>query len=143
MIYIESSHYEAALDWYKAHPDVIRNGYVFSKQCLCAYVKWKVHAQEYISRRIRLNAINPGSTRTGQTDDFNRNTSPKGDAAKGQAVIERIFLNSWNGRWAPAEEMGYPLVAIGSQMFSYMSGQIIYFDYGMSSVWEIGALSKN
>ena len=131
------------MDWYATHPDVIRSGYVFSKQCLCAYVKMKVHAPEYISRRIRLNAINPGNTLTGLTDDFNRNTSPNGDAAEGKAVIEKIFLNSWNGRWASAEEMGYPLVAIGSQIFSYMSGQVIYFDYGMSSVWETGALSKN
>lgn len=140
---VNAPSYEAALDWYETHPDVIRNGYVFSKQCLCAYVKMKVHAPEYISRRIRLNAINPGNTLTGLTDDFNRNTSPNGDAAEGKAVIEKIFLNSWNGRWASAEEMGYPLVAIGSQIFSYMSGQVIYFDYGMSSVWETGALSKN
>ena len=140
---VNAPSYEAALDWYETHPDVIRNGYVFSKQCLCAYVKMKVHAPEYISRRIRLNAINPGNTLTGLTDDFNRNTSPNGDAAEGKAVIEKIFLSSWNGRWASAEEMGYPLVAIGSQIFSYMSGQVIYFDYGMSSVWETGALSKN
>lgn len=100
----------------------------------------KVHAPEYIDRKIRLNAINPGNTITGLTDDFNRNTSPNGDAAEGKAVIEAIFLDSWNGRWATAEEMGYPLVAIGSRIFSYMSGQIIYFDYGMSSVWETDAL---
>lgn len=106
----------------------------------CAAV---VNAPEYISRRIWLNAINSGNTLTGLTDDFNRNTSPNGDAAEGKAVIEKIFLNSWNGRWASAEEMGYPLVAIRSQIFSYMSGQIIYFDYGMSSVWETDALSKN
>ena len=85
-------------------------------------------------------SINPGNTITGLTDEFNRNTSPNGDAAEGKAVIEAIFLDSWNGRWATAEEMGYPLVAIGSQIFSYMSGQIIYFDYGMSSVWETDAL---
>ena len=115
---VNAPSYEAALDWYETHPDVIRNGYVFSKQCLCAYVKMKVHAPEYISRRIRLNAINPGNTLTGLTDDFNRNTSPNGDAAEGKAVIEKIFLSSWNGRWASAEEMGYPLVAIGSQIFS-------------------------
>jgi hypothetical protein len=36
--------------------------------------------------------------------------------------------------------MGYPLVAIGSSLFSYMSGQIIYLDYGMSSVWEFESL---
>ena len=137
---VNAPSYEAALDWYAAHPDVIQNGYVFSKQCLCAYVKMKVHAPEYIDRKIRLNAINPGNTITGLTDDFNRNTSPNGDAAEGKAVIEAIFLDSWNGRWATAEEMGYPLVAIGSRIFSYMSGQIIYFDYGMSSVWETDAL---
>ena len=137
---VNAPSYEAALDWYAAHPDVIQNGYVFSKQCLCTYVKMKVHAPEYIDRKIRLNAINPGNTITGLTDEFNRNTSPNGDAAEGKAVIEAIFLDSWNGRWATAEEMGYPLVAIGSQIFSYMSGQIIYFDYGMSSVWETDAL---
>ena len=137
---VNAPSYEAALDWYAAHPDVIQNGYVFSKQCLCTYVKMKVHAPEYIDRKIRLNAINPGNTITGLTDEFNRNTSPNGNAAEGKAVIEAIFLDSWNGRWATAEEMGYPLVAIGSQIFSYMSGQIIYFDYGMSSVWETDAL---
>lgn len=92
----------------------------------------KVLVPEYISRRIRLNVINPGNALIGLTDDFNRN-----------AVIEKTLLSSWNGRWASTEEMGYPLVAIGSQIFSYMSGQVIYFDYGMSNVWETGALSKN
>ena len=32
---VNAPSYEAALDWYAAHPDVIQNGYVFSKQCLC------------------------------------------------------------------------------------------------------------
>ena len=36
--------------------------------------------------------------------------------------------------------IAFPLVAIGSNIFSYMSGQVIYFDYGMSSVWEMDAL---
>lgn len=66
---------------------------------------------------------NLGNTRAGLTDDFNRNTSPNGDAAEGKAIIEKIFLGSWNDRWASAEEMGDPLVAIGSQIFSYMSGR--------------------
>lgn len=137
---INTKTYEDTIEWYEAHPDVIQSGYVFSKQCLCTYVKAMVHSPEYIDRKIRLNAINPGNTITGLTDDFNRGTSPTGNAEEGKAVIESLFLESWNGHWASAEEMGYPLVAIGSNLFSYMSGQVIYFDYGMSSVWEMDEL---
>ena len=137
---INTETYEDAIRWYETHPDTIASGYVFSKQCLCTYVKAKVHEPEYIDRKIRLNAINPGNTTTGLTEDFNRGTSPTGNAEEGKAVIEALFLDSWNGHWATPEEMGYPLVAIGSQIFSYMSGQIIYLDYGMSSVWEFSEL---
>lgn len=142
MAVINAETYEDAIAWYESHPEEIASGYVFSKQCLCTYVKAKVHAPEYIDRKIRLNAINPGNTITGLTDDFNRGTSPTGNAEEGKTVIEALFLDSWNGYWAAPEDMGYPLVAIGSQMFSYMSGQVIYFDYGMSSVWEFDALDE-
>lgn len=142
MAVIDSKTYEEAIAWYEAHPAEIASGYVFSKQCLCAYVKAKVHAPAFIDRKIRLNLINPGNTITGLTDDFNRGTSPTGNAEEGKAVIESLFLESWNGYWAAPEDMGYPLVAIGSKLFSYMSGQIIYFDYGVSSVWEFDALEE-
>ena len=137
---IQTKTYEEAIAWYEAHPEDIQSGYVFSKQCLCTYVKAMVHEPMFIDRKIRLNAINPGNTITGLTDDFNRESSPTGNAEEGKAMIETLFLDSWNGHWATSEEMGYPLVAIGSNIFSYMSGQVIYFDYGMSSVWEMDAL---
>ena len=137
MAVINAETYEDALAWYENHPDEIASGYVFSKQCLCTYVKAKAHSPEYIGRKIRLNVINPGNTITGLTDDFNRGTSPTGNAEEGKAVIEALCLECWDGYWAAPEDMGYPLVAIGSKMFSYMSGQVIYFDYGMSSVWEL------
>ena len=79
-------------------------------------------------------------TKTGLTDDFNR--SVNGDAAAGQAILEKYSLEFWNGRWAAPEEMGYPMAAIGSKLFSYMSGQIIYLDYGTTSLWELGELRK-
>lgn len=137
---LETETYEETMAWYEAHPKEVADGYVFSKQCLCAYVKKMVHEPMFIDRKIRLNAINPGNTITGLTEDFNKTASPTGSAEEGKAVIESIFLDSWNGRWAAAEEMGYPLAAIGSSIFSYMSGQVIYFDYGLSSVWEIDEL---
>jgi NAD(P)-dependent dehydrogenase (short-subunit alcohol dehydrogenase family) len=140
---LETKSYEDTVAWYEGHPDVIKPGYVFSKQCLNAYVRTMAHAPGYIGRRVRLNAINPGNTVTGLTDEFNRNSSPTGDPEEGKAVIENIFLKSWNGRWASSEEMGYPLVAVGSNLFSYLSGQLIYLDYGMSSVWQMKTLNQS
>ena len=132
--------WEEAMKWYDDHPDLIQSAYVFAKQCLLSYVTYKCMSHEFISRKIRINAINPGDTTTGLTDDFNRSTSPNGDALEGAKMIENIFLKSWNGYAADAKDMGYPLVVIGSDICSYMSGQLIYIDYGLTSSWTSQAL---
>lgn len=139
---IDCGSYEDTVAWFEEHPEQIQGSYVVAKQAVNAYIKYKVYDPIFINRRIRINAICPGNTRTGLTDDFNRSSSPSGDAAEGQRNIERIFLERWNGRWASPEEMGWPMVAIGSQIFSYMSGQIIYFDYGITSTWLIDGLNS-
>lgn len=138
---IDCGSYEDTLAWLESHPEQIQGSYVVAKQAVNTYVKYKVYDPMFIDRKIRINAICPGNTKTGLTDDFNRSSSPTGDPAEGQRNIEKIFLDRWNGRWASPEEMGWPLVAIGSNIFSYMSGQVIYFDYGITSSWLIDGLS--
>lgn len=140
---IDCATYEETMAWYEAHPEVYAgNGaYTFSKQCLNAYVKYKVYDPMYIGRKIRINAICPGDTVTGLTDDFNRSTSPNGDAAEGEKIISQIFLARWNGRTADASEQGYPMVALGSRLCSYISGQVIYIDYGITSSWLIDGMN--
>jgi len=133
--------YEDTVAWFEANPEQIQGSYVVAKQAVNAYVKYKVYDPMFIDRKIRINAICPGNTKTGLTDDFNRSSSPTGDPEEGQRNIESIFLARWNGRWASSEEMGWPMVAIGSRIFSYMSGQVIYFDYGITSSWLIDGLS--
>ncbi|MCI8544894.1 MAG: SDR family oxidoreductase, partial [Bacilli bacterium] len=132
--------WEEAMKWYEAHPELIASAYVFAKQCLESYVTYKCMSKEFIDRKIRLNAINPGDTTTGLTEDFNRSTSPKGDLKEGEEMISNIFLKSWNGYAASPKDMGYPMVVIGSDICSYMSGQLIYIDYGLTSSWTSGAL---
>jgi NAD(P)-dependent dehydrogenase (short-subunit alcohol dehydrogenase family) len=127
--------WEEAVAWYEAHPSVIFSSYIFSKQCLNTYVRTHAHTPQYTDRRVRLNAICPGYTLTGLTDDFA--VTATGDRVTGTAATEFIFLGTWNGRPALPEEMGYPLAAIGSKIFSYMSGQTVYIDYGVSAYWEI------
>ena len=132
--------WESASAWYEAHPDKTAGGYVFAKQCQHVYVMDMCQNEAFISHKIRINAIAPGMTKTGLTNDFN--TSICGDAEKGQAILEKLFLAPWNGRWASPEEMGYPMAVVGSRLFSYMSGQILYIDYGTASSWEMDELSK-
>lgn len=133
--------WKEALDWYETHPECTGEGYVFAKQCQHVYVMSQCHVPAFIDRKIRLNAIAPGMTKTGLTDDFNR--SVNGNAREGQAILEKYSLEFWNGRWASPEEMGHPLVAVGSKLFSYMSGQILYIDYGTTSLWEMQELEKD
>ncbi len=105
-----------------------------------SYVTYKGMSKEFISKKIRINAINPGDTVTGLTDGFNKSTSLTGDKEEGARMIENIFLKSWNGFPAKPEDMGYPLVVIGSCICSYISGQLIYIDYGLTSSWTNAAL---
>ena len=88
----------------------------------------------FIGRYIRSNAICPGDTTTGLTDDFNKSTG-NGNAEAGAKAIEQIFLSSWNGFAAEPKDQGYPLVALGSKLCSYISGQKLYIDYGLTSSW--------
>ncbi len=135
------SSWEEALSWYGAHPESTGRGYVFAKECQNYYVMSRAYTPEFTDRRLRLNAIAPGFTITGLSDDFNK--SINGDAQFGKNVLENLYLGSWNGRAAAPEEMGHPLVALGSKICSYVSGQVIYIDYGNASAWEVQSLKEN
>ncbi len=143
---LDAATWEDALDWYAAHPKYYDTklsssaDYVFTKQCLNAYVVSKCHAPEFISRKIRLNSICPGDTLTGLSEEFYQSVSTDGTTDSGKANVEGIFLKSWNGRPATSEEMGYPLVCVGSDIFSYTSGQNIFIDYGLASSYTNMAL---
>ena len=127
--------WEDGVKWCQQHHDIIASAYVFSKECLNCYVVANTFNPMFIDRQIRINCINPGNTNTGLKSDFGRYTSSVGDEAVGIDMIEEIFLRPWNGYWASPEQMGYPLVCIGSKIFSDMSGQTIFIDYGISNTW--------
>ena len=137
---INITDWNEAVSWYEHHPELIANSYVFAKQCMNSYVNSKCMSPEFIDRKIRINAINPGYTLTGLSDDFNKSSSATGNAEEGKAMIENMFINGWNGYAASPKDMGYPLVVVGSSICSYMSGQCIYIDYGLTSNWRHQAL---
>ena len=140
---LECKDYDAMLDWCNAHPGTYESDpYAFSKGGINAYVRSRALTESYTKRRIRLNSICPGYTITGLTEAFNKVGSPTGDAEEGRRNLESAILAPWNGRAATAEEMGYPMVAFGSAIFSYMSGQTVFFDYGLTAQWEYTSLMQ-
>jgi len=125
-------------NWVDEHMEIFSAGYssdayCFSKQCMNAYIKSKVRSQEFIGRKIRINAIAPSYTTSGLTKDFNLAVSQDGTEASGEQLMYDLFLKSWNGRPGKPEEMGYPLVFVGSNICGYLSGQIIYIDFGLTA----------
>ena len=135
--YINLNTFEEQVEWVEGHMPIFSEGYMsdsycFSKQCINAYVKSKVRPPEFINKKIRVNAIAPSYTISGLTKDFNLAISQDGSEESGEKLMHDLFLKSWNGRPGTSEDMGYPLVMIGSNLFGYLSGQVIYIDFGMT-----------
>lgn len=140
--------FEEQESWVEEHTSLFANSdfsdsYGFSKECLNAYVKSKCRSQEYIGRKIRINAIGPSFTSTALIKDFNVAVSKDGTEESGAQLMHDLFLKSWNGRPGKSVEMGYPLVIFGSKLCSYLSGQIIYIDFGMTGEKDYKAAVNN
>ena len=96
---------------------------------------------------MRINCISPGYTKTGLTADFEKATEQSAALAgfniNAKEMIENTYLSEWNGRSARPEEMGYPLVFLGSKMASYISGQDVNISYGKDAYNDIKALQES
>ena len=146
--FLTTDGFEDAQQWLDSNKDYVaeENSYVFAKKALVAYVKSKVWAPEYIERRIRINSISPGYTTTGLTKDFEaaaeQTAELTGVKIDGEKMIEDAYLSGWNGRSATSEEMGYPLVFLGSKMASYISGQDLNISYGKDAFFDVQAVKE-
>jgi NAD(P)-dependent dehydrogenase (short-subunit alcohol dehydrogenase family) len=81
-------------------------------------------ASEWGRSGVRINALCPGWTAT----ELNRNLwdSPDG----GQATIANVPM----GRWGKAEELAGPAVFLASEASSFMTGQVLAIDGGLTAV---------
>lgn len=86
-------------------------------------------AGAFAARKIRVNAVLPGSTDTGLKGDFLKLTGSE----------ERLLAFTGHAhRLAASEEMAMPIVFQCSDMASYLSGDLMVVDYGSSLEVEAG-----
>jgi NAD(P)-dependent dehydrogenase (short-subunit alcohol dehydrogenase family) len=115
---IDTPDFDAAMAWCGARPELIAEGYTFSKESIIVYTMRR--AIEVVGRGIRVNCISPGPTATPMMPDF--------EAAAGKAVVD-AFLGPMERRAQP-EEMGWPLAFLNSDGASFITGLNLVVDAG-------------
>lgn len=111
--------YEGAVKWSEEHPDVVREGYSFSKE---AIVVWTMAtATSLIKRGIRMNCTMPGPTQTPMMAHFEAASKPSVLEAAAQPINRR----------SKPEEQAAPLIFLNSSVASYMNGLAVPIDGGL------------
>lgn len=110
----------AALEWVKAHPAEIAEGYSFSKEALVVWTQQR--GVDLIKQGIRINATLPSPTATPMMKDF--------EIAAGQKILD-IFAKPI-GRQATALEQAGPLLLLNSPLASFVSGVCLPVDAGFT-----------
>ncbi len=126
--FLSNTGFDTAAKWVEDHPDVVKEGYVFSKEAIIVWTM--MQAAELITKGIRVNCICPGPTATPMMPDFEK--------AAGTAVIDVFTLPS--KRRSTPEEQAYPLLFVNSGAASYINGVSLPVDGGFSGAVSVGKI---
>lgn len=106
-------------------------GYSFSKLAM-NYLVGKYQGL-FASKKIRVNAVLPGSTDTGLTDDFSSLIG---------GVDNLLEYTGYAKRLALSKEMARPIVFLNSEAASYVSDELMIVDYG-STIEATAKIKEN
>lgn len=90
------------------------------------------YANAYAGKGVRVNAINPGITRTGRVDE-GLNAAVRASGEPRDVVLTRQLAGIPMGRMAEPEEIASVAVFLASARASYVTGAIIPMDGGKTS----------
>ena len=94
-------------------------GYPYSKLVMNYYTAYL--QKSFASKKIRVNAVLPGSTDTGMKSEFT-------EMAHGEEGL--LSHCGYANRLAYSKEMAGPIVFLNSEMATYASGVLMEVDYG-------------
>lgn len=107
-----------AVKWVEAHPDIVLDGYGFSKEAIVVYTQKR--AAELAKQGIRLNATLPSPVATPMMDEFVK------------IAPARVFdvFSEPVGRMSTAEEQADPMIFLNSDLARFVSGHALMVDGG-------------
>jgi NAD(P)-dependent dehydrogenase (short-subunit alcohol dehydrogenase family) len=118
-----------ARKWLEARPELVGEGYLFSKQTI---IVWTMHAAiDLAPKGIRVNCTSPGPTDTPMMPSF---VDYMG------AEFMDAFPKPLHGRNSTPAEQAHLLVFLNSDAASYMTGANVYNDGGFFAGLTIGRL---
>lgn len=92
--------------------------YLFAKRCISYYAA--IQSAELGKKGIRVNTVMPGSTDTGMKDEFQKLAGGEEALLKEAGIAARL---------ATPEEMAWPIVFLGADVCSFVSGVEFNVDY--------------
>ncbi|MGQ0534373.1 MAG: coniferyl-alcohol dehydrogenase [Caulobacteraceae bacterium] len=116
--FLAQADWDSASAWVKTHPEVVADGYAFSKEAINV---WTMQQGARLAKGgVRINCTCPGPTITPMMDDFVK-VAPK-----------QVFdaFSQPTGRHATPAEQAYPLIFLNSDAAAFISGQTLMVDGG-------------
>jgi len=120
---------KAAREWLEARPDLVGEGYLFSKQVI---IVWTMHAAiDLAPKGIRVNCTSPGPTDTPMMPSF-------------EQYMGKEFMDAFPkplGRNSNPQEQAHLLVFLNSEAAAYITGTNVYNDGGFHAGLTTGRLA--
>ena len=111
--------FDQGLAWVEGHPEVVGDGYAFSKEAVQYYTLWR--AVQLLPTGVRMNSVCPGITATGIMADFRRGL--------GDDIIDHAEAVA--GRMADPTEMAPAMLFLADPASSsYLNGVNLNIDRG-------------
>jgi NAD(P)-dependent dehydrogenase (short-subunit alcohol dehydrogenase family) len=116
---VNTPDFDSAVRWVEANPDVVTNGYGFSKEAIVVYTQ-KRAAELARGGGVRLNVTLPSPIDTPMMREFEKVAPMK---------VFDIFAEPV-GRQSTASEQADPLILLNSDAARFISGHALMVDYG-------------
>lgn len=118
MEFVTTKGFDAAVKWCEEHPDIVAEGYSFSKENIIVWTQFM--GAHLIKKGIRINCTLPSPTQTPMMAAF--------EAASGKEVVRAAAEPL--GRYTTPEEQAAGLILLNSALASVVNGVVFPVDGG-------------